>query len=140
MPVSPSREILERVIRSWVSDPEMAIEYAEEVEGRWAVRMVQQARDFTTIWFSPDERTLRYEAYVLPPPNQQIEEVYRQCLFRNQQAWRAHFSIRPDGGMYLEGRMGNEAVTEAELSFVVAEIYQLIEVSFRSLLRVGFGR
>lgn len=140
MPESQSRELLERVIEGWVVDPEMAVEYAEEVDGRWAVRMAQESRDFTTIWFSPNERTLRYEAYVLPTPPQHIEEIYRQCLFRNQHAWRAHFSIRPDGGVYLDGRIANEAVTETELGFVVAEIYQWVEVSFRSLLRVGFGR
>ena len=138
MSVSPSDAVLVGVITKWLDDPESAVVYAEELDGRWAVRMTQETRDFTTVWFTPDERTLRYEAYVLPNPSHSAKEVYRQCLFRNQSQWRTHFSIRRDGGIYLEGRMLNEAVTEEELGFVLGEIYQSIEVSFRALLGAGY--
>lgn len=122
----------------WVDDRESAVVYAEELDQRWAVRMTQETRDFTTVWFTPDERTLAYEAYLLPAPSHHTQEVYRQCLFRNQSQWRVHFSVRSDGGIYLDGKMRNELVTEEELSFVLAEIYQSIEVSFRALLGVGY--
>lgn len=140
MPESPIEPLLQSTIESWVNDPELSVEYAERVEGKWAVRMAQETRDFTTVWFTPDQRTLRYEAYVLPAPAQGAEEVYRQCLFRNQNSWRVRFTIQPDGGIYLQGRTANELVSETELSHVIAEIYQLVDLSFRSLLKAGFGR
>ena len=60
------RGVLEHRIQQWIADPESSVEYAEELEGRWAVRMRQQVRDATTIWFTIGERSLEYEAYVIP--------------------------------------------------------------------------
>lgn len=140
MPASPADDILATTIAGWVADSDSDVEYSELVEGRWAVRMAQQTRDFTTVWFTARERTVRYEAYVLPGPPENLAEVYRQLLFRNQQAWRVHFSIDHDGGILLAGRIAVEHVTPRELDYVLAEIYQAIEVSFRPLLRAGFGR
>ena len=140
MRASPIESLLRSVINQWIDDPDLSVEYAEMVEGKWAVRMAQETRDFTTVWFTPDQRTLRYEAYVLPAPRKDVEDVYRQCLFRNQNSWRVRFTLKPDGGIYLEGRIANEQVSDSELGYVIAEIYQLIELSFRPLLNAGFDR
>lgn len=127
-------------IQSWVDDPDSTVEYAELLEDRWAVRMAQQARDFTTVWFWVGDRTVRYEAYVLPAPPSNTAEVYRQLLFRNQRGWRVHFSIDREGGIYLQGRTAIEHVTSEELEYALGEIYEAIELAFRPLLRSGFGR
>jgi hypothetical protein len=42
----------------WLEDPDSSVEYAEEVECRWAVRMRQEVRDATTVWFDVGERSL----------------------------------------------------------------------------------
>ena len=41
-----------------VSDETSDVVNAEEYEGRWAVRMAQQVRDFTTVWFDVGEITV----------------------------------------------------------------------------------
>lgn len=142
MPASraEAEAVLTESIEAWVADPESAVEYSERVEGRWAVRMAQEARDYTTVWFEPGERTLRYEAYVLPGPPGNLAEVYRQLLFRNQNLWKVHFSVDREGGIHLQGRTAVEQVTPAELDAVLGEVYEAIEVAFRPLLRAGFGR
>jgi len=127
------KEILEARIKLWLEDPESSVEYAEELDGRWAVRMRQQVRDATTVWFTPLERSLEYEAYVIPVPVDAFE-VMRQALVRNQRGWRAFFAVDPDGDLLLRGRVAAETVTLLELDRVLGEIYETVELSFRPLV------
>jgi hypothetical protein len=129
------RETLVARIQQWLEDPESTVEYAEEVEGRWAVRMRQQVRDATTVWFTVLERSLEYEAYVIPVPTDAFE-VLRQALVRNQRAWRAFFAIDAEGGLLLRGRLPADRVTLLELDRVLGEIYETIEVSFRPMVGI----
>ncbi|MEX1134488.1 MAG: YbjN domain-containing protein [Acidimicrobiia bacterium] len=122
-------------IRQWLDDPDSSVEYAEEVEGRWAVRMRQQVRDTTTVWFTVLERSLDYKAYVIPVPPQPVE-VLRQALMRNQRAWRAFFAIDAEGDLLLRGRVPADRVTLLELDRVLGEIYETIELSFRAMVGV----
>ena len=131
---------LAQIFGCWVADPESDVVAAEPVEGRWAVRMAQQTRDFTTVWVTPGDLTVAFEAYVLPAPPQRLEEVFRLLLVRNHRAWRAHFAVGADGGIYLFGRVEADRATEETLQYVFAELYELVEISFRPLIRIGFAR
>lgn len=129
------REILAARIQLWLDDPESSVEYAEELEGRWAVRMRQQVREATTVWFKVLERSLEYEAYVIPVPPEAVE-IMRQALVRNQRAWRAFFAIDAEGDLLLRGRVPADRVTLLELDRVLGEIYDTIELSFRPMVGV----
>lgn len=131
------RRVLEERIRLWVDDAESSVEYAEEVEGRWAVRMRQEVRDATTVWFEIGERSLQFEAYVMPAPLFP-GEVHRQALVRNARAWRCFFGIDGEGAIVLRGRLGGERVTLEELDRVLGEVYETIEIAFRPMIRAGF--
>ncbi len=124
----------------WVADEESDVVAAEWVRGRWAVRLAQQTRDFTTVWVTPGDLTVSFEAYVLPAPPRRIEEVYRHLLIRNNRSWRVHFALDKDGGIYLHGRVEVRLATEDTLQYVFGEIYEMVELSFRPLLRIGFRR
>ena len=128
------REVLERRIERWLADPGSSVEYAEEVEGRWAVRVRQEARDATTVWFTIGQRSLQYEAYVLPAA-EGGPDLYRQALHRNMKGWRAHYALDEEGGLVLRGRLAQTHVTDLELDLALGEIYDAIEVGFRPLLR-----
>jgi Putative bacterial sensory transduction regulator len=134
LPGPKMRDVLETCIERWVEDPDSSVEYAEEVEGRWAVRMRQETRDATTVWFSVGERSLEYEAYVLPTSDGPARLV-TQALARNARSWRAFFALDREGGLVLRGRLPASSVTPLELDLVLGEIYETIEVSFRPLLR-----
>ncbi len=127
------REVLERRIEDWVADPDSSVEYSEEVEGRWAVRMRQETRDATTVWFTVGERSLEYEAYVLPA-SEAGAELFGQVLRRNMRGWRAHFALDHEDGLVLRGRLAEPQVTDLELDLALGEVYDTIEVSFRPLL------
>lgn len=131
------RQILEQRIRLWLDDPDGSVEYAEEVEGRWAVRMRQETRDATTVWFTIGERSLIFEAYVLPEPAAPAE-VHRLAMTRNARAWRCFFATDSERAIVLRGRLPADRVTLTELDRVLGEVYETIEVSFRPMVRAGF--
>jgi hypothetical protein len=131
------RAILEERIRLWLEDRDSAVEYAEEVDGRWAVRMTQEVRDATTVWFDVGERSLWFEAYLVPRPPFPAE-VHRQALVRNRSSWRVFFALDQDEAVVIRGRVGSDRVTLTELDLVLGEIYQQVELSFRSMVNAGF--
>lgn len=131
------REVLEERIHLWLEDEDGSVEYAEEVEGRWAVRMRQETRDATTIWFTVGERSLEFEAYVLPEPRAP-GEVHRLALKRNARAWRCFFALDAENAVVLRGRLSADRVTIQELDRVLGEVYETIELAFRPMARAGF--
>lgn len=133
-------ERLGAIFTAWAEDPGSDVAAAELVEGRWAVRMAQQTRDFTTVWVVPGERTVSFEAYVSPPPPRRREEVLRLLLFRNHDAWRVHFAVDRAGEIYLRGKMEAELADEEALQYVFAEIYQMVDLTFRLIIQTGFAR
>lgn len=135
-----ARSLIAATTRAWLDDPESAVVWAGEHEGRLGVRMTQQVRDFTTVWFATGERTVRVEAYVLPVPAKGRDEVYRQCLVRNLGTRLVRFAIGASGEILLTAVVPSSQVSEEELELVLGEIYELIEVSFRSLVSAGFAR
>ena len=128
------RAILEERIQAWLDDDDSAVEYAEQVEGRWAVRVRQETRDATTIWFTIGERSLWYEAYMFPVGDGS-SVVFRQALVRNSRSWRVFFALASEGGLVLRGRLPAGLVTMAELDFVLGEVYETVEIAFRPMLR-----
>ncbi len=131
------REILDERIRLWLEDPDSSVVYSEELEGRIAVRMRQQARDATTVWFDVGERSLRFDAYFMPAPPSPVEP-HRQALVRNMASWRAFFAVDHEGALVVRGRLPADRVTLEELDFVLGEIYDLVEVAFPPMIRAGF--
>lgn len=131
------RDTLEERIELWLADPDSSVEYAEEVEGEWAVRMRQEARDATTVWFTVGERSLRFEAYVLPEPPAPAE-VHRQALVRNMGSWRCFYAVDGEGALVIRGRVAADRVTLAELDRALGEIYEMVEVGFRAMVAAGW--
>lgn len=140
MRASPSvpdgSDLLVSMIHRWVEDPSSAVVYAEEVDGRWAVRMTHTVRDATTVWWEQGQRTLRLEAYVGPVPQHAAEEAYRLALVRNRDSWRCHFALDREGGIVIRGRIANEDVDEDTLDALLGECYDLVERTFPLLVRL----
>lgn len=133
------RDVLEKQIRLWVEDADSSVEYAEEVEGRWAVRMRQEVRDATTIWFTVGERSLTFEAYVLPAPPDP-GEVHRQALVRNMRGWRCFYAVDSEDALVIRGRIAADRVSFNELDRVLGEVYEMVEVAFRPMVAAGWGK
>jgi hypothetical protein len=107
---------------------------------RWYVRFGCDGRDAATIYFDFHQRTLRYEVYFLPDPPAHHVELYRFLLQRNHNSYGAHFSIGPDGDIYLVGRVLLEHLDVAELDRIIGVLYEATERWFQPAIRLGFRK
>jgi hypothetical protein len=106
---------------------------------RWYVRMRGEEKEFTTVWLTLGQRTLRYETYVMPAPAEHRDEVFEQALRRNERMVGAHFSIGVEDALFLRGEIPVSALTDAELDRIVGSLYAYVEASFPELIRLGFA-
>jgi Putative bacterial sensory transduction regulator len=117
-----------------------AVERDEESgERRWFVRVRGEQKDVFTIWFHLRQRTLHYETYVMPAPEENHAAVYEQLLRRNAGLYGASFAIGVEDAIFLVGQIGNDAVDDDELDRVLGSLYQWVEQFFQPALRLGFA-
>jgi hypothetical protein len=137
--VNPTQaEALVRLVTTeWLADPDSSVVWAGEHERRWGIRLRQQAREATTIWFDVGERTVGYEAYLLPDPPRAREDVYRICLSRNHRSWPATISIDGRGDLFVRGRIPLSDLRAERLDEAVGAVYELVEITFHALVRAG---
>ncbi len=137
---------IERQIDEWLGRAKtnhaniLAVDRSDEDEFRWYVRMEGEEKDFTTIWFTLGQRTLRYETYVMPAPEQNAELLYETVLRRNEKLVGAHFSIGLEDAIYLRGEMGLSALNEVELDRIIGTLYATVEQLFWPLLEIGYAK
>ncbi|MDH3250077.1 MAG: YbjN domain-containing protein [Acidimicrobiia bacterium] len=132
-------EILWESIERWIADEESSVEYAEQVDDQIAVRMRQDAREASTVWWSPGQRSLTAELFVIPEPQTNQDSVYRLALDRNRSTFRVHYALARDGGIVLRSRLANESVSVELLDLVLGELYDQVEMTFRPLVRMAFA-
>jgi hypothetical protein len=116
-----------------------SVERAEGDTVRWYVRMAGEEKDVTTVWITLGQRTLRYETYVMPAPEENAAELYEHLLRRNDRMVGAHFSIGIEDAVFLRGEMPLPAVTATELDRAIGTLYATVEQVFSGLLRIGFA-
>jgi hypothetical protein len=135
-----ARRLIAAETQRWVADPESDVVWAGSHEGRWGIRMAQQVRDFTTVWFDIGDRTAGFEAYVLPSPPASRADVFELCLRRNWRSWPAHMALDDRGDLFVVGRIPLSDLDPGVLDRAVGAVYELIELSFRRIVRLGFRR
>ena len=132
-------------IDSWLahlaaSNPAIeAVDRGEGDEHRWYVRLRGDEKEHITVWLTLGQRTLRYEAYVMPAPQENVVQVYEMALRRNQKLVGAHFAIGVEDALFLRGELPVAAVCADEVDRIVGSIYAYTEQSFPSLIRLGFA-
>ena len=111
----------------------------ESGERRWFVRVRGEQKDVFTIWFHLRQRTLHYETYVMPAPEENHAAFYEHLLRRNDRLVGAHFSVGAEDAVYLRGELPVAAVDEAELDRALGTLYATVEQCFRLALTIGFA-
>jgi hypothetical protein len=136
---------LEGQITGWLLDMKArnetiaAVDRGEIGERRWYVRMRGEEKEFTTVWITLGQRTLKYETYVMPAPEENAEQLYEHLLRRNESLVGAHFSIGIVDAMFLRGEMPLRMVDEEELDRVIGTLYATVERVFPVIIRIGFA-
>lgn len=116
-----------------------AVERGEPGERRWYVRVRGEAKDVFTIWFTLRQRTLQYETYVMPAPEENHAELYEHLLRRNRRLTGAAFAIGEEDAVFLTGSLGVHVIDEGELDRILGSLYAYVEQCFLPALRIGFA-
>src|SRR6187399_3626051 len=120
-------------IESWMQrqldeNPSVAAVERDPTEvRRWFVRLTGEEKDVFSVWFTLGQRTLRYETYVMPAPEENHAELYEHLLRRNERLVGAHFSIGIEDAVFLRGELPVDALSEAELDRVIGTLYATVE-------------
>jgi hypothetical protein len=138
-------DALEERIDAWVSREQAtnpaiaAVDRGEPGERRWYVRMRGEQKDTFTIWFTLRQRTLHYETYVMPAPEENFTEFYEHVLRRNLKLYGAAFAIGAEDAVFLVGQFPNACITDDELDRIVGSVYAYVEQFFRPAMRIGYA-
>jgi hypothetical protein len=144
----PSLAVIERQIDEWLAklkiadDVILAIDHGDPdpaYRARWYVRMKGETKDFITVWLTLGQRTLRYETYVMPAPEENIAEFNENLLRRNDKLIGVHFSLGLEDAVYLRGELPLSGLAESEVDRIVGSVYAHVEQCFRPLLSIGFA-
>ena len=111
----------------------------EDAPRRWFVRMRGEAKEITTVWITLGQRTIRYETYVMPAPEENEAQFYEHLLRRNRQTRLLWFCIGDENAIYLVGQLPLALVDAAGLDRVVGSVYLYVEQFFRPALHIGWA-
>jgi hypothetical protein len=139
-------EAIEALIDAWLvvqlADNPVVVAVERDVESgerRWFVRVTGEEKDTFTIWFHLRQRTLHYETYVMPAPEENHADFYEHLLRRNLKLYGAAFAIGDEDAVFLVGQLANTAIDRDELDRVLGSLYAWVEQFFRPALRIGFA-
>lgn len=147
IPPAPAEELdrLEQLVDDWLrrqleENPILvAVDRGERGERRWYVRLAGEEKDYTTIWMTLGQRSLRFEAYMLPAPEENHAAVYEQLLRRNRQMRGVAFAIGDEDAVFAQGELPLAAIDGPQLDRIVGSVFAYVEQFFRPALRLAFA-
>jgi hypothetical protein len=138
--------VFERRIDEWLAafrsdngEVVVDIQRGESGERRWYVRMRGTEKEFTTVWLTLGQRTLRYETYLMPAPEENHAAFYEHLLRRNEKLVGAHFSIGVEDAVFLRGELAVSSLCQQEMDRILGSLYSYVEQCFRPALLIGYA-
>lgn len=116
-----------------------AVERGGPGERRWYVRVLGEEKDVWTAWWTLNQRTFRYETFLMPAPEENEKEFYEHLLIRNRDLTGMNLEIGDEHAVFLAGSMPVRSVTDADLDRVLGTMWASVERIFRPALRIGFA-
>ncbi len=109
---------------------------------RWYIRMRGESKSFITIWLTLNQRTLSFESYMLPAPEENHAEFFEYLLARNSDICGAAFAVGAESAIYLVGSIPLQTVwghyLHPELDRIIGSIWTYTEQSFTAALHIGW--
>jgi hypothetical protein len=115
-----------------------AVDHDPELR-RWYVRLRGEEKLVITVWLTLRERTLQYETYFMPAPEENVEACYEYLLRVNAKLFGLRFAVGEEDAIYLMGQMPLSAVDEAELDRIVGSAYAYSEQYFAPAMTIGYA-
>jgi hypothetical protein len=144
-PASPEElEALRSLIDAWAAEELRTNPLLSHVEWipddrRWLVRMRGEDKAVIAVWLTLRERTLHYETYFMPAPEEDVARCWEYLLRLNARLYAMRFAIGDEDAVYLVGQLPLKAIDVEELDRIIGSAYAYTEQYFRSALAIGFG-
>ena len=134
----------EAMVTDWLDEqraenPAVAAVDREPGERRWFVRMRGEEKEVFTLWITLGQRTLQFETYVMPAPEENHAAFYEHLLRRNRGFNGMAFCIGDEDALFLVGHLPVGAVDGGELDRILGETYEYVERCFRPAMRIGYA-
>lgn len=146
-PPATSEELAraESFVDAWLCDElasnpvVVAVDRVDTEYPRWYVRLLGEEKDTFAVWLALRQRSLYYETYVMPAPEENHAQFYEHLLRRNQKLVGAAFAIGAEDAVFLQGSIPVGSIGKRALDHVLGVLYVTVEQSFRPALRIGFA-
>lgn len=145
-PATPQQlDGLHGLIGSWLRESRQAnpaiaaVEPGPVGERRWYVRLNGEEKNVWTIWFRLGQRTLHYETYLVPAPEENQARFYEYLLRLNRRLTGLKLEIGVEDAVFLAGTMPVDQVSAPALDRVLGSMYAAVELIFRPAMRIGFA-
>ena len=144
LPISPERlSELTEVISVWLDNQLGSKTLVQSVEhnkneSRWYVRISGEDKDNSMVLFTLGQRTLHFETYFMPSPEENQQDVFQYLLRKNSKLYGVSFGVGSEEAVYLSGQINSEVISSDTLDWVLGTIYKAVEECFKPALRLGF--
>jgi hypothetical protein len=105
---------------------------------RWFVRMAGDEKDTFSVWLTLDQRTLHYETFLMPAPEENHGRLYEHLLRRNSSLYGVSLAIGAEDAIFLVGQLDVRHLDDDELDRVLGTLYAHTEQFFRPAMRLGY--
>ena len=145
LPISPERlSELTEVISEWLDNQLSSKTLVQSVEhnkneSRWYVRISGEDKDNSMVLFTLGQRTLHFETYFMPSPEENRQDVFQYLLRKNSKLYGVSFGVGGEEAVYLSGQINSEVISSDTLDWVLGTIYKTVEECFKPALRLGFA-
>jgi hypothetical protein len=148
LPVDPATPeelaVLGALIDRWTAreaetNPMLLAVDQDTEQRRWYVRMKGEEKTTTTVWLTLRQRTLHYETYFMPAPEENVAACYEYLLRANLGLFAMRFAIGPENAIYLVGQMPLVAIDDDELDRIIGASWAYSERYFRPAMAIGYA-
>jgi len=144
-PATPEQlEALRRTVDRWAdealaSNPLLAAVDRDPDIDRWYLRMRGEDKLIITVWLTLRQRTLHFETYFMPAPEENVAACYEYLLRANRSLFAWRFMVGAEDAVYLVGSLPVAAVDADELDRIVGTGYAYSERFFRGAMSIGYA-
>ncbi len=145
-PAAPSElDEIERRVDAWATRQVSAdecvasVERAEPPLRRWYIRLLGEEKSVFSVWLTLQQRSLHFETYFVPAPEENHARFYEYCLRRNLKLRGARFAIGAEDAVFLVGEIAAGDVDDDELDRILGTLYEATERHFRPAMRIGYA-
>lgn len=106
---------------------------------RWYVRMRGEDKAIITVWLTLRERTLHFETYFMPAPEENREACLDYLLRANQRLFAWRFALGGEDAVFLVGTLPLSSIDDDELDRIVGSAWAYSEQHFRTAMTIGYA-